>query len=201
MFKSFLSMMFAFMFLSLPQSVLAAKSYTFDKDHTYVTWYVSHFGYSDITGKVLATGTLMFDEKNPEKSKLNVTVPINTMTTAIKKLDERLQGRSYFDQSQFPNATFVSESIKQTGKNTGTISGVLTIRNISKPLVLNVTLNKHGKHPIYNRDTLGFTATAEIKRSDFAIRAYIPGVSDEVKLIVDAEAILDKEKEANSTND
>ena len=79
--------------------------------------------------------------------------------------------------------------IKITGKNTADITGNLTIRDITKAVVLAAQLQKSGKHPFFKRDTLGFKATTHILRSDYGLRAYLPDVGDKVDIEIQAEAI------------
>tara|TARA_R110000868_G_scaffold368625_1_gene631713 strand:+ start:580 stop:834 length:255 start_codon:yes stop_codon:yes gene_type:complete len=77
--------------------------------------------------------------------------------------------------------------IKQ--KTSFKVYGKLTLRGVTKEVVLDVTLNKQGKHPFFHKEALGFSATTIIKRSDFEMRGYLPGVSDETKIQIEVEAI------------
>lgn len=170
----------------------SAEMYKFDPNHTLVIWSVNHFGFSEVSGKFLAEGTLQYDENNPQNSKLDISIPVSSIVSGVPKLDKELQGKSYFNSGQFAAVKFVSTKIEKTGKDTGKVFGDLTIRGITKQAVLNVKLVKKGKHPLYNRDALGFTATTKLKRSDYGMSAYIPGVSDEVTVTIHAEAISEK---------
>ena len=168
----------------------AADTYKFDADHTYVVWHVSHFGFSDVSGKLMAEGTIQFDKIKPENSSVNVVINAANDITGIAKLDDILKGKNFFDVSEFPAATFKSTKVVVTGKDTGKIYGSLTIRGISKNVVLDVKLNQQGMHPFFNKPALGFSASTTIKRSDYEMRGYLPGVSDEAKIDIQAEAIL-----------
>lgn len=183
------------LFVLLPMTLLA-NQYTFDQDHTFVIWRVNHFDYSEVTGKIFANGTLTFDEAKPQNSQLNLQVDMNTLSTGVEKLDRKLASRSFFDIQTYPTATFVSKTVKKTGKLTATVEGVVTIKTIAKPLTLNVTLKKHGNHPFLHRPALGFVATTQLKRSDFGLRAYLPGVGDEITVEIQAEAIQNKKPSA-----
>lgn len=168
----------------------AAETYILDPMHTYVAWHVSHFGFSRPSGKWLAEGTLLLDEQKPQNSKVDVTIKVSDLITGIPKLDEHLKSKDFFDVEQFPTATFVSDKVDVTGKKTATVYGMLTLHGVSKPVVLHVILNKMDISPISNKKTVGFSATAEIKRSDFGMNAYLPGVGNEVKLDIEAEGQL-----------
>lgn len=167
---------------------IAADTYTLDNTHSYVLWHINHFGFSNPSGKWMADGTLMLDEKKPQDSKINVTIKVANIDTGIPKLDEHLKTADFFDVAQYPTATFVSDKIDVTGKDSAKVHGMLTIHGVTKPITLDVKLNKLGMSPIANKKTAGFTATATLKRSEFGINKYLPGLGDEVKINIEAEA-------------
>ena len=73
-----------------------------------------------------------------------------------------------------------------------TVTGDLTIKDITKPVVLDVTINAAGEHPMMKVPAVGFDATTTLKRSDFGVGAYAPNVSDEVKIRITTEATGEK---------
>ncbi len=166
----------------------APETYTLDNTHSYVMWHISHFGFSNPAGKWMADGTLTLDEANPQNSKINVTINVDSMDTGIPKLETHLKSAEFFDVTKFPTATFVSDKVIVTGKDTAKVQGMLTVHGVTKPLTLNVKLNKLAISPITNKKTAGFTATATLKRSDYGMSAFLPGLSDTVKLDIEAEA-------------
>lgn len=171
----------------LPTAHAATQTYQLDPMHTQILWHANHLGFSHPSGKWMPEGTLVLDETKPENSKVNVIIKIKGLVTGIPDLDKHLQAKDFFDAANFPIATFVSKKVTKTGKDTAKVEGKLTIRNISKPIVLNVKFNKKGISPINNKMTVGFSATAKLKRSDFGINAFLPAVGDEVKLNIEAE--------------
>jgi polyisoprenoid-binding protein YceI len=175
----------AFFFSMLPAE--AADTFTLDPSHTYVQWYINHFGFSNPSGKWMASGTVKLDEKNPQDSKVTATIKIADIVTGIKELDKHLQEKSFFDTAHFPTATFVSNKVDITGHDQATVYGILTLHGVSKPITLKVKLNKMGANPISNKQAVGFSATTQIKRSDFGMNAYLPDLSDEVKINIEAE--------------
>lgn len=195
--RSFLS---SLLFLFFLPSTQAAETYQLDPKHTQIIWHINHLGFSNPSGKWIPEGTLIIDEKNPENSKVNATIKINELITGIPDLDKHLKSKDFFDTEKFPTATFVSNKISVTGKDTAKVDGKLTIRGISKPIILNVKFNKKGISPINNKLTIGFSATAELKRSDFGINAFLPALGDEVKLNIEAEGIK-KEADQPKTQD
>lgn len=167
----------------------AADTYTIDPNHSYVLWHISHFDFSHPSGKwMVAEGKLNLDKDKPQNSKVNVVIHVNDMITGIPELDKHLKGPLFFDTAKNPQATFVSDKVTVTGKNSATVHGILTVHGVSKPIVLNVKLNKIGISPITNKETVGFTATTNLKRSDFGMSTLLPGLGDQVQINIEAEA-------------
>lgn len=178
----------AMMVLAIP-SAYAADKYILDDAHTYVGWTISHFGFSHPSGKWMAKGTMELDKDKPQDSKVEATINVADIITGIPKLDQHLKGEEFFDVDKYPTATFVSTKVITTGKDTAKVEGDLTLHGVTKPVTLDVKLNKGEVSPLTNKMTAGFSATATISRSAFGIKAYAPGLGDEVKLNIEAEAL------------
>jgi polyisoprenoid-binding protein YceI len=170
------------------QSALALEAYILDPSHTAVIWHISHFGFSNPSGKWMASGTLVIDPQHMENTQADVTIQIASLTTGVPQLDEHLKSADFFDALKYPQATFVSHKVEVTGKDTAELTGILTLHGQTHPVTLDVTLNRMGTSPITHKKTLGFTAKGELKRSDFGINAYLPGLSNQVKLEIEVEA-------------
>lgn len=177
--------------IMISNTTWAAEIFTIDPNHTAVLWHISHFGFSNPSGKWYANGQLVLDEATPQNSKVNVTIQVAEIITGIPELDKHLKGKQFFDVGQFPTATFVSEKVDLTGKETANVQGNLQIRGVTKPITLQVKLNKVGENPINNKKTVGFTANTVLKRSDFGITTLLPGLGDEVQIDIEIEAAKD----------
>lgn len=178
-----------FIILLLPSPIIfAAETYVLDPMHTYVLWHINHLGFSTQSGKWAAEGNLVLDEKKPQNSKVNAVIHIANMVTGIPELDKHLKAPLFFDVEKFPTATFVSNKVELTGKKSAKVIGILTVHGVSKPVTLDVKLNKMGENPISNKMSVGFSATTKIKRSDFGIVTFLPQLGDEVKINIEAEA-------------
>jgi polyisoprenoid-binding protein YceI len=168
-------------------------TYKLDPGHTNVLFSWNHFGFSNPTANLgLGDGTLVFDEKNPAKSSVEVTLPLANLVTHVTKLDEHLKKPDFFDADKYPTATFKSTKVQAVGGNKYKITGDLTVHGVTKPVVLDATLNKSGVHPMMKVQTVGFDATATVKRSDFGMGAYVPNVSDDIKIRITTEASVPK---------
>lgn len=163
-------------------------AYTLDPNHSYVLWHVNHFGFSNPSGKWMANGTIQYDAKQPAKSSVAVTINVADIVTGIPALDKHLQTDTFFDVAKYPTATFVSDNIKITGKNSADVKGQLTVHGVTKPITLHMTLNKMGMSILTNKETMGLSGKAELSRAEFGMNAYEPGLGDKVSLEIEVEA-------------
>ncbi|HYG07700.1 MAG TPA: YceI family protein [Stenotrophomonas sp.] len=172
-------------------------TYKLDPTHTDVLVQWNHLGFSNPTahfGNV--DGTLVFDAADPTKSSVQVTLPLSGLNSFTAKFDEHLKSADFFDAAKFPTATFKSTKVEAAGTNKFTVTGDLTIKDQTKPVTLDVTLNGAGDHPMAKVPAIGFDATATLKRSDFGVGAYVPAVSDEVRIRITTEAEVQKDEAA-----
>jgi polyisoprenoid-binding protein YceI len=159
-------------------------SYKVESYHTQVGFSISHFGFTNYSGLFSgATGSLQLDPGKLGTSKLDISIPVDSVTTTVSKLTDELKGDKWFDTARFPNAAFVSTQVVPTAEG-ATVTGNLTLHGVTKPVVLHVRFIGAGVNPIDKAYTVGFEATGTIKRSDFGVTTYLPGVGDEVQLSI-----------------
>jgi polyisoprenoid-binding protein YceI len=177
-------------------SVQAAPvTYQLDPSHTMVLFSWNHFGYSNPTADLgLGEGTLVFDEQHPANSSVEVTLPLARLDTHVPALDEHLKKPDFLDAGTYPVVTFKSTQVQPLGGNKFKVTGNLTVHGVTRPVVLDATLNKVGPHPMSKAQSIGFDATASIKRSDFGVGAYVPSVSDEIAIRITTEGSVPKKK-------
>lgn len=187
--RKILAVLTVFSALIFASTANATETYQIDPSHTYIQWHINHLGFSEQTGKWMPTGTIVIDEANPKNSKVDISVDVAGMVTGVDKLNEHLKGESFFDVAKYPVATFVSDKVTVTGKNTAKVHGILTVRGVAKPITLDVTLNKKGVSVVSDKMTMGFKANTKLKRSDFGMTAFLPALGDDVKIDIQAEAI------------
>jgi len=177
-------------------SVFAAPvTYKLDPTHTNVLASWDHFGFSNPSVNFgQADGTLVYDADKVSASSVQVTLPLTGLSALADQFYDHLTSDKWFDAAKYPTATFKSTKVEATGEGKLKVTGDLTIKGITKPVVLDVTLNKAGEHPMKKVPAIGFDATATVKRSDFGVGAYAPMVSDEVSLRITTEATADAKK-------
>ena len=171
----------------------APVTYKLDPGHTMVLFSWNHFGYSNPTANFgLGEGTLVFDEQHPAQSSVDVTLPLANLDTHVPALDEHLKQADFFDAGKFATVTFKSTKVQPLGGHKFKVTGDLTVHGVTKPVVLDATLNKVGPHPMTKAQAIGFDATTTVKRSDFGVGAYVPNVSDEINIRITTEGDVPK---------
>lgn len=176
--------------IALPAAA-AQESYTVDPDHTYPSFDVNHLGFSTMRGTFTSsTGKIILDRQNMGGS-IDITIDTGSVFTGHAKRDAHLRSDSFFNVAQFPQMTFRSTKLKfHKGELTGA-DGELTLLGKTRPVSLIVSAFNCGTHPIAKKPACGANATATIKRSEFGMDAYVPAVSDEIKLFIEVEAFKD----------
>jgi polyisoprenoid-binding protein YceI len=166
-----------------------AVRYEFDKAHTQVHFTVNHLGFSNSTGRFHdVDGYFTFDQQNPTNSAIDVTIKTASIDMGTEAWDAHMKNADFFDVEKYPDMTFKSTAIEVTGADTANITGDLTILGVTKPAVLAVKHNKTGAHPMNGKPTSGFSATANIKRSEWGMNYGVPNVGDDVQIRIEVEA-------------
>lgn len=173
-------------------STFAADTYTIDPSRTYVLWHLNRAGHLYQSSKWRADGQFKLDEQHPQNSRVNVIIHIGTIKTGVPALDASLKGKNFFDSARYPTAKFVSNRVDMTGLTSANIYGALTLRNVTKEVMLSIKLNKIGINSAANRKTVNFSGNATIRRSDFGMNTYLSGVGNEAKVIIEAEGYTTK---------
>ena len=162
--------------------------YVIDSDHSKITWAVSHLGFSMYRGQITGvTGTMRIDPTTPGTTALTVSIPLRNVTSLNKELDDQLAGKDWFNVAEFPNATFQASRVEVTGLRKARILGDLTLKGVTRRIVIEARFNAAGTHPVDNRYTVGFDGRTKFKRSDFGLSTFVPAISDEVILQLEAE--------------
>jgi polyisoprenoid-binding protein YceI len=169
-------------------AAIQAGTYKLDPAHGKITWSVTHFGFSTYVGQFShVDATLKLDPKAPAATTLDVAVDANSLGTLNPALDTHLKSKEFLDVATFPTATFKATKVTQTGPKTADIAGDLTLHGVTRPVVVHAAFNQAGVNPLDKKYELGFAGTAEIVRSEFGIKSYVPAVSDKVTLTIEAE--------------
>jgi len=161
--------------------------YIADKSHTHILMKISHPGFSNYYLKVRDyNGYVRFDPENLAATKVELVMQAASIDGDHEGLNKHLQSSDFFDVANYPEITFSASDIKLNREGKGSLKGDLTIRGITKSIVLEVSLNKHARSPATGLETIGISAQATINRHDFGV-SYGAILSENVELIIEAE--------------
>ncbi|MFD1384333.1 YceI family protein [Rhodanobacter aciditrophus] len=163
-------------------SVLAAD-YNVDPAHSAVTFEVGHLGVSTTAGRFNefeGNFTINDDKKSGSAS---FTIKADSVDTNHAARDKHLRSPDFLDVKQFPTLTFTSTSF-----NGEELTGDLTLHGVTKSVTFDVEMIGEGNDP-WGGYRAGFEASTTIKRSDFGVSYFIPGVTDETEIEIFVEGI------------
>jgi polyisoprenoid-binding protein YceI len=163
-------------------------NYVLDPAHGKITWSVDHMGFSTYVGQFTdVSANLDLNVQNPSASRLDAAVRMDSVGTFHDGLDQHLKTADFFDTAKHPTASFRATSIQLVDADSARIGGNLTLRGVTKPIVIDADFNQAGVNPVDNIYSVGFDGRAKIKRSDFGINYGLPAVGDEITLHFEAE--------------
>lgn len=169
-------------------------TYVLDPAHGKITWSMDHMGFSTYVGQFTdVSATLNLDVRNPSASKLQAQVKMDSIGSLNSALDSHLKTADFLDTAKHPTAGFQATKIRLVDADSAEISGNLTLRGVTKPIVILADFNQAGVNPVDKKYTVGFDGHARIKRSDFGINYGVPVLGDDVTLHFEAEFKLQPE--------
>jgi polyisoprenoid-binding protein YceI len=175
--------------LALP--AYAADSYTVDSRHTWPQYEIMHLGFSTQRGRFDETTGKITLDRAAKTGTVNIAIKSGSINTGLDKWNEHMKSEDFFNAAKFPEMTFKADKIVFEGDKPASIPGQFTLLGVTKPLTLNITHFGCGPHPINKKEVCGADAVGTIKRSEYGMTKYLPGIGDEVKLVINIEAFKD----------
>lgn len=188
--------LFVYILLAALLSPLSANAATYllDPAHSTVGFKVKHLMISNVKGGFEKfKGSVEVDESDFTKSKVKVSVDMASINTGISKRDEHLRSGDFFDVARYPVMTFESTKVELAGADRLKVTGNLTLRGVTKQIVLNVegpTAEVKSPQGVAKR---GVSAASAVNRQDFGVswnKKLDSGgvlVGDEVQISIEAE--------------
>jgi polyisoprenoid-binding protein YceI len=184
-----------------------ATIWQLDPAHTTIEFAVKHMMFTTVRGRFKSfSGTVHVDERNPDKSRVEVTIDAASIDTGVADRDAHLRSADFLDVENQPNITFRSTRVDGTHKKEGerfTVTGDLEIRGTAIPVTLEATFEGVGKDP-WGKQRAGFAARTEIDRREWGLRwnqALETGgvlVANKVKIEVEAQAVKQSDEETET---
>ncbi|MEM0155871.1 MAG: YceI family protein [Thermoplasmataceae archaeon] len=176
------------------------RTWTIDQAHTSVEFSVRHMMITSVKGVFeKVEGNVTGNPENLENAKARVSIQTGSVSTREDQRDGHLKSQDFFYSEKYPTMDFVTTRIKRKSGNEYTVTGNLTIRDVTKEMTLNGEMEGTIKDP-YGNNRFGFSADGELNRDDFGLRWNTPldnggvMVGSKVKISIHLEVVEKKEK-------
>jgi polyisoprenoid-binding protein YceI len=170
-------------------AAFAADTWTVDTHHSGINFSVRNF-FVPVEGSFkLQSGKLVYDAANPSANSVEAVIAVTSVNTQDADRDKHLNKPDFFTTEKFPTATFKSTKWEAAGENKFKVTGELTIKDVTRPVTLDVSLLGMGPGP-QGKTISGWQATTKLNRKDFGI-SYGPSIADEVSLTINVQGVKD----------
>lgn len=163
-----------------------AETYKAEAGMSYIIFKTTHFGVNPAYGRFDEfTGILEGDPESPETFQISFEAAVESINTGIEKRDDHLRGPDFFNSKEFPKVTFKSTSVTpvEGEEDKFTVTGDITMLGVTKPVT--ATFHYYGTGKSMSGDDLaGGEATLTVKRTDFGMNYGVPGIGDDVEIMV-----------------
>jgi len=171
-----------------------AAEYDIDTEgmHAFIQFRIKHLGYSMLIGHFKKfEGRFSYDEANPAASKVEIKIDASSIDSHLAERDKHLRGKDFLDVKAYPTANFSSTSFDKLTEQTAILKGNLTLRGVTRPIVIDLTFVGEGPDPWGGRRR-GFTGTTNLKLKDFGINTDLGPASREVEMYLAIEGVQRK---------
>src|SRR5215472_1068643 len=154
---------------SAPAQTATRSTWQLDPAHTLVEFSGKHMMFTTVKGHFKSVrGAVTLDEADPSQSSVEVEIDANSLYSGVDYRDNHLRSGDFLDIENFPTITFKSTRVELQGPDRAKVIGDLTIRGVTREVVLDTELTGRGKSPM-GKETVGFEARTSITRQDFGL--------------------------------
>jgi polyisoprenoid-binding protein YceI len=169
-----------------------AADYRLDPVHCQVLFFADHLGFSKQMGRFTGVrGTFSYDPENPAAARTDVEIDVTSLWLGDAEWEKKMRSRDFFDAERHPTMRFVSTRFEPTGERTAVLRGDLTLRDVTRPVELTVTINRIGRNTFNLKQTAGFSARGSLRRSEFGMTRLPAAIGDEVEIRLEIEGVRD----------
>ncbi len=172
-------------------SAIAADAYTIDPRHTYPAFEVSHYGFSTQRGRFDRTSGKIAVDQESKSGSIEVTIDTASISMGMEVWNQQMRSDAYFNTEKFATMTFRSSHLLFDGDRVIGAEGDFTLLGVTRPLKLAVSNFHCGPNPMNKRLQCGADISANIKRSEFGMTRALPGIGDDIRILVGIEATKD----------
>jgi polyisoprenoid-binding protein YceI len=148
---------------------MANQTWNIDATHTSIGFSVRHMVIAKVRGSFRRfSGAVVLDAQDPAAASVSASIDVASIDTGVEQRDGHLKSADFFDAEKFPTLTFQSTKVERAGAERLKVTGTLTIRGISRPVVLDVEQLGTGKDP-WGNTRVAFAASTSIDRRDFGL--------------------------------
>ncbi len=166
-----------------------SATYHVEPTHTFVTFEAKHFGTSTLRGRFdRKDGSVQID-RAAKTGKAEITIDMNSVSTGVGPLDGHLKSKDFFDTAANPSAKFVADKFVFDGDKVAEVSGALTLAGKTNPVTLKATNFNCYQSPMLKREVCGGDFETTLVRSQYGIVYGLPGIPDNIRLLIQIEAI------------
>ena len=184
-----LSTLSAFVLAAALPAGAQTATYAIDPTHTFVTFEAMHFGTSTSRGRFdKKEGTVQFNRAG-KTGKVEISIDMASISTGVGPFDAHLKGKDFFDVATHPTAKFTADRLAFNGTNVSEVTGSLTLLGKTLPVVLKASRFNCYDNPILKREVCGGDFETTIQRSLWGSTYGLPGIPDNIRLVVQVEAI------------
>jgi polyisoprenoid-binding protein YceI len=165
-----------------------AAKYTVEPTHTFVTWEAKHFGTSTSRGRFDKKDGFITLDKATGAAKAEITIETASINTGVAPFDGHLKSKDFFNSEAHPKATFKAD-FKVEGGKVASVPGELTLLGVTKPVTVKANSFNCFDHPRFKKQVCGGDFETTIKRSEYGMSYGLPGIPDDIKLVIQIEAV------------
>jgi polyisoprenoid-binding protein YceI len=175
--------------LAGPGAYAEPVTYVIEPTHTFVHWEVLHFGTSTVRGRFGGVSGSVTLDRQARSGQISIAVDTTTLDTGIAPFNAKLRSNEFFDVAQHPKAWFVASRLQFDGDRLKSVTGELTLHGVSQGVTLTATRFNCHDHPMLQRQVCGGDFEASLRRGEFGLAYGAPLVADQVRLLIQVEAI------------
>ncbi len=164
-------------------------TYTLDPTHTFVTWEALHFGTSTNRGRFDKKEGKVEIDRTAKTGKIDITIDMASISTGVAPFDSHLKGKDFFDVANHPTARFQASGFSFDGTKVSAVQGTLTMLGKTQPVELKASRFNCYDNPIFKREVCGGDFETTLQRSQWGSTYGLPGIPDNIRLLVQVEAI------------